>query len=757
MILSRFSLRLQIGSLVALAGLVLLTLFVVQWYGRSLSVASTRRAATERAVLRATDSLEIALLTARQYEKDFLVRSTADTVARQGKATQEADAALESVTAALPLADNRRSEVEQVRAGVRNYAQTFKAVVDLQNRVGFTENDGLMGAMRESVHRVETTLEEHHDLRTAILMLQMRRHEKDFFARRDAKYREELTKRVGEFASALQSSPMSPAQRTEVMAQIDRYHADFQAAADATLREMAAIDALSDIYGPLGSRVDGLVASARRAQADADMSADRNQARVNELMNGLRLCGFSVIVVVGTLIARSIYRPIDRMTRTMTRLAGGQMVESIPGRDRRDEIGAMAHSVQVFKDGLAEAERLRGAQQAERERSEREKIAALQRMADTVEQETRAEVDNVSVRTALMARNAVEMAESAGAVGLNSQSVASAATQAQANAQMVASAAEQLSASIEEISRQVSLAREQTSVTAQSASRFERTIERLSASVLRIGEAARLINKIATQTNLLALNATIEASRAGEAGKGFAVVANEVKQLAGQTAGATGEISALLSEISAATAETAAEIGQIVASIRGVEDISNSVAVAVQEQGAATAEIARNVAEASAAARQVSERIERVSAEAGATGDKAGQVSQISDEVAQGMETLKDTLIRAVRTSMGEVNRRRKPRHAVRHRAVVRSGGKELEIELFDIGEDGFGAVGPVERLQAGDRLEVMLEGIDRYFLGEVMLVESGRLHARFDRRPEWEPRWTAEFAHLVGRLTQAA
>lgn len=757
MILSRFSLRAQIGSLVALAGLVLLVLSAVLWSSRSLSEAASREASAERIILERAESVQIGLLNARRHEKDFLLRNSLDAAKLQEKSVGEALAALDGMTDLLGQTDPRRNSVAELRAGVGRYAETFGKLVALQSRVGLTENDGLMGALRQSVHQVEETLQARHDLPTALQMLQMRRHEKDFFARRDPKYREELTKRLGEFEQALRASPLTPALRADITAQITRYHEDFQTAAAATLDAMAAARTLSEHYAALEPQLDGLVASARKAMAEADRRSDSIELWADHLMSAVMLGGFAVMAVFGTLITRSIYRPIDRMTRTMTDLADGQKVEAIPGRNRRDEIGAMAKSVQVFKDGLAEAERLRIVQRAERKQSERDKVAALQRMAETVELETRSEVDNVANQTAKMARNAVEMADSADLVGNNSQGVAAAATQALANAQTVASAAEQLSASIGEISRQVTLAKGQTSITAQAASHSERTIERLSSAVLRIGEMARMINKIASQTNLLALNATIEASRAGNAGKGFAVVANEVKTLAAQTAGATAEISALLAEISETTSETVASIGNIVTAIRGVEEISNSVAAAVEQQGAATAEIARNVAEASAAAREVSERIEQVSAEASITGNKAGQVSAISEQVARGMDQLKDTLIRAVRTSMEEVDRRQSARHAVNHQATAWFEGAELPLELFDIGETGFGAVGALGILRVGDRLQVSLSGIDRMFQAEVISSENGCLHARFDIRPEWARRWSEEFAGLLFDLAPAA
>src|SRR6185312_6693486 len=117
----------------------------------------------------------------------------------------------------------------------------------------------------------------------------------------------------------------------------------------------------------------------------------------------------------------------------------------------------------------------------------------------------------------------------------------------------------------------------------------------------------QLINDIASQTNLLALNATIEAARAGEAGRGFAVVASEVKSLANQTAKATEDIAAQIGQIQTATGEAVEAIRGIAGTIGEINQISTSIASAVEEQGVATREITRNVQHAAAGATSVSQ------------------------------------------------------------------------------------------------------------------------------------------------------
>jgi methyl-accepting chemotaxis protein len=189
---------------------------------------------------------------------------------------------------------------------------------------------------------------------------------------------------------------------------------------------------------------------------------------------------------------------------------------------------------------------------------------------------------------------------------------ASASEETSANVQAVASGAEELGASIEEISRRVADA---SKISAQAVAQSKRTNEivtGLSASASRIGDVVNLINTIAAQTNLLALNATIEAARAGEAGRGFAVVASEVKSLATQTSKATEDISGQIAAVQSATNEAVSAIGDISTTINTINEISETIASAVEEQNAVTREIASNMQTASTGVQSISQNMSQI-------------------------------------------------------------------------------------------------------------------------------------------------
>ena len=209
-------------------------------------------------------------------------------------------------------------------------------------------------------------------------------------------------------------------------------------------------------------------------------------------------------------------------------------------------------------------------------------------------------------------------------------SAASSSTQTSANVQAVASAAEELVASFKEIGRRV---HEASDVARKAVDRSQRTnqiVVGLAEAGSRIGQVVELINSIASQTNLLALNATIEAARAGEAGKGFAVVAQEVKTLASQTAKATAEIGAQISAVQSGTASVVEAIKDIAGVIGTINDVSNGIAAAVEQQTAVTQDISSNMQTAAVGVQVISESMSAIAQATGLASDSANKVRESS-------------------------------------------------------------------------------------------------------------------------------
>jgi methyl-accepting chemotaxis protein len=466
------------------------------------------------------------------------------------------------------------------------------------------------------------------------------------------------------------------------------------------------------------------------------------------------LLGLTVAAALGgvLLMHAMVATPLGRLAGSMRRLADGALDEEIGFEGRGDEVGKMAAAVRVFRANAVENQRLRQQQEDERVRAEEERRVALQGMAQTVERETRNAVDQVADRTRKMSGSAVSMSDSAGVVSDNARTASSAADQAQSNAQTVAAATEELTASIHEISGQVHHAGQITRKAVDAAQGATGAITSLSEAVGRIGDVAGLIADIAGQTNLLALNATIEAARAGEAGKGFAVVAGEVKNLANQTAKSTEEINRQIGEVQGVTQQAVSAVRDIVKVIHEVDQINVAISGAIEEQGAATQEIARSVVETLGAARDVSASIGRVSDEAGSTGRLAEEVATDASGLSDAVDSLRETLVRIVRTSTSDVDRRRKPRYRLDRPCRI-NGAQAM---LHNLSEGGATIDGGPD-LPQGSSGTLNFDGVPMVLNYTVRDSEHGKLHVKFSLSDADKARYRTAFEALTRGMTPMA
>jgi methyl-accepting chemotaxis protein len=350
--------------------------------------------------------------------------------------------------------------------------------------------------------------------------------------------------------------------------------------------------------------------------------------------------GLALGALFAFLLIRSIVTPVTGLTNSMKSIAGGDLAADIPGRQRGDEIGAMAGALAVFRDALARNKEMEAEARQREELAEVEKKRAMAALADEFEGKVGGLVRQLSSSSAELEATARSLSSTAEETNVQSASVASAAEETAANVQAVATATEQLAASAQEIGGQVANAATKSASAVDRARETNGLVSDLSTSAQRIGDVINMIRAIAEQTNLLALNATIEAARAGEAGKGFAVVAAEVKGLADQTAKATEEISSQITGMQGITEKTVTAIAEIARQIEEMSALSNSVAAAVEEQQAATGEIARNVSEAARGTQDVTANIEQVREASGHTGSASEQLLASANELSQNASLL---------------------------------------------------------------------------------------------------------------------
>jgi methyl-accepting chemotaxis protein len=335
--------------------------------------------------------------------------------------------------------------------------------------------------------------------------------------------------------------------------------------ADAELRMRAAL-------GDLARQADA-TATEMTAHAAVKAHTARN------LIVGVLAVGLAFALLVGLWIARVMRRQLGEATGALAALAEGDLSRTAQVRSR-DELGVMAAAVNRATGGI------------------RDTVTALAAGARTLAESSH-RLTGVTGRIGASAQEAAAQANL----------VASAAGDVSTNVRTVAAGSAEMGSSIRQIAENANDAARVASEAVGVADATNRTVSKLGDSSVEIGNVVKVITSIAGQTNLLALNATIEAARAGEAGKGFAVVANEVKELAQETARATGDISRRVEAIQSDATDAVAAIGEIGRIITRINAYQLTIASAVAEQTATTGEMSRNVGDAAAGASDIATNI----------------------------------------------------------------------------------------------------------------------------------------------------
>jgi methyl-accepting chemotaxis protein len=376
----------------------------------------------------------------------------------------------------------------------------------------------------------------------------------------------------------------------------------------------------------------------KRAEASA-IALAQSQSHIRTFIIGVGAAAVLIGLLFSWLVGRSITRPLNGLTSAMTKLAAGDTSASIPATEAKDELGAMARTVIVFRDTIIERERLAAGEAAtNRQREQRtDAIAAtITRFEMSVDQA----LSKVREAAGRLEVTSTQLHSAADQVSAESRTAEERVGVASGNVTAAAGAVEELAASISEIAGQANRSTEVATRAVKDARRTAHTMSELGVAATRIGEVVGLIQAIAGQTNLLALNATIEAARAGEAGKGFAVVASEVKSLAGQTAKATEEIAGQVGAIQSAVADAAHAIEQVNTVIEQISHIAGTVAVTVEEQNRAVASISEGVNRASTEARTSAESMSRLAGTSRDARATAADVKSLADTLSQEAESL---------------------------------------------------------------------------------------------------------------------
>lgn len=529
------------------------------------------------------------------------------------------------------------ADMEKLVSSYKHFQRLVLEMGTLQQAQGWTENEGLNGALRKAVQGIEKVIDDHmkkgEDLRsTMISVLMLRRHEKDFMLRGQPVYVERWNKEAAKLASELMLADMSDDLRLMIQAELKAYRNGFNNWAEGNQQRLKALEETRAAIVAFSMQSQALVESIIAKNTAFEASVHAKIARNSNIGLAVLVITLALACGLAVIIARQVIGQMRALSAATQQLAEGQLDVAIHGDRRQDELGVMARALKIFRDNAHE--RLRLQKEAEVDQAQRtERQQRMEMLVNDFQNAIVRVLDAVQREIGTMRGTASNLSSLATIASEQAGQASHASQGASSNVQTVAAAAEELGSSIQEIATQTHKASEMVHAATEQALVTNQEVSSLNANAARIGDVVEMIRAIAEQTNLLALNATIEAARAGEAGRGFAVVASEVKNLSSQTSKATEEIAQRIADIQRSTETTVQSISRITQSIEHVNQVIGGIAAAVEEQQAATGEISHSIALAADGSVSVAHNVEGVTSAIGETNREADQVLGASEQL----------------------------------------------------------------------------------------------------------------------------